>query len=129
MKALCAAILAMLFLTAISYAQQNQQSAPPPGDQSSYPSETHKMTAAEKSDTPSANGQPVDLNSASKKDLAALPGIGPDHAQSIIDARPFGSKEDLLKKKLISQATYDKIQNRVTANGPKKQSLPEGPQH
>jgi DNA uptake protein ComE-like DNA-binding protein len=129
MKALCAAILTMLFLTAISYAQQNQQSAPPPGDQSSYPSETHKMTAAEKSDTPSANGQPVDLNSASKKDLAALPGIGPDHAQSIIDARPFGSKEDLLKKKLISQATYDKIQNRVTANGPKKQSLPEGPQH
>jgi competence protein ComEA len=129
MKALCAVFLPVLFLTVMSFAKQNQQSAPPPGDQSSYPSETHKMTAAEKSDTPSANGQPVDLNSASKKDLAALPGIGPDHAQSIIDARPFGSKEDLLKKKLIPQATYDKIQNRVTANGPKKQSLPEGPQH
>jgi competence protein ComEA len=129
MKALCAAFLPVLLLTVMSYAQQNQQSAPPPGDQSSYPSETHKMTTAEKSDTPSANGQPVDLNSASKKDLAALPGIGPDHAQSIIDARPFASKEDLLKKKLIPQATYDKIQNRVTANGPKKQSLPEGPQH
>ena len=129
MKALCALFLPVLMLTLISYAQQNQQAAPPPGDQSSYPSETHKMTTAEKSNTPSANGQPVDLNSASKKDLAALPGIGPDHAQSIIDARPFASKEDLLKKRLISQATYDKIQNRVTANGPKKQSLPEGPQH
>jgi competence protein ComEA len=129
MKALCAAFFPVLLLTLMSYAQQNQQAAPPPGDQSSYPSETHKMTTAEKSDTPSANGQPVDLNSASKKDLAALPGIGPDHAQSIIDARPFASKEDLLKKKLIPQATYDKIQNRVTANGPKKQSLPEGPQH
>ena len=34
------------------------------------------MTTAEKRDTPSANGQPVDLNSSSKKDLAALPGIG-----------------------------------------------------
>lgn len=119
----------LLVLTVISYAQQNQQSAPPPGDQSSYPSETHKMTNAEKSDTPSANGQPVDLNSASKKDLAALPGVGPDRAQSIIDARPFASKEDLMKKKVIPQATYEKIQNRVTANGPKKQSLPEGPQH
>jgi competence protein ComEA len=129
MKKNFVAIATLLLLTVISYAQQNQQSAPPPGDQSAYPAETHKMTAAEKSDTPSANGQPVDLNSASKKDLAALPGVGPDRAQSIIDARPFASKEDLMKKKVIPQATYDKIQSRVTANGPKKQSLPEGPQH
>jgi competence protein ComEA len=122
-----AALPLLLMLAAVSFAQQ--QPAPPPGDQSSYPSETHKMTAAEKRDTPSANGQPVDLNSASKKDLAALPGIGPDYAQSIIDARPFGSKQDLMKKKIIPQETYDKIQDRVTANGPKKQSLPDGKNH
>ena len=128
MTLLRAAVLPLvLMFTALGFGQQNQQSAPPPGDQSSYPSETHKMTTAEKRDAPSENGQPVDLNSASKKDLAALPGIGPDYAQTIIDARPFGSKEDLLRKKVIPQATYDKIQNRVTANGPKKQSLPEGP--
>jgi competence protein ComEA len=95
----------------------------------SPPSETHKMTTVEKSDTPSAPGQLVDLNSASKKDLAALPGVGPDRAQNISDARPFASKEDLLKKKVIPQATYDNIQNRSAANGPKKQSLLEGPQH
>jgi hypothetical protein len=41
----------------------------------------------------------------------------------------FGSKKDLLNKKLIPRESYDKIQSRVTANGPKKQSLPEGPQH
>jgi competence protein ComEA len=129
MTLLRAAVVPLLLMFAsLSYAQ-NQPAAPPPGDQSSYPSETHKMSAAEKRDTPSNNGQPVDLNSASKKDLAALPGIGPDYAQSIIDARPFGSKQDLLKKKLIPQETYNKIQDRVTANGPKKQSLPEGPQH
>ena len=128
MKKNFAVIAPLLLLAAASYAQQDQQSAPPPGNQSSYPAETHKMTAAEKRDTPSANGQPVDLNSASKKDLAALPGIGPDYAQSIIDARPFASKEDLLKKKVIPQETYNKIQNRIAANGPKRQSLPEGPQ-
>lgn len=129
MKRLRVALLPVMFLTVVSYAQQDQPSAPPPGNQSSYPSETHKLTRAEKSDTPSANGQPVDLNSASKKDIAALPGVGPDYAQTIIDARPFNSKEDLLKKKVIPQATYDKIQDRITANGPKKQSLPEGPKH
>lgn len=129
MQMLRAAILPVVILSALSYAQQNQQTAPPPGDQSTYPAETHKMTTAEKKDTPSGSGQPVDLNSASKKDLAALPGIGPDYAQTIIDARPFGSKEDLLKKKVIPQATYDRIQNLITANGPKKQSSPEGPRH
>ena len=83
------------------------------------------MTPAEKRDTASGHGQPVDLNTATKKDLAALPGVGPDRAQTIIDARPFASKEDLLRKKVIPQATYDKIKDSVTANGPKKQSMPD----
>jgi DNA uptake protein ComE-like DNA-binding protein len=128
MKILRAVVLPVFVLAAMSFAQQDQGAAPPPGNQSSYPAETHKMSPAEKKDAPSENGQPVDLNSASKKDLAALPGIGPDYAQTIIDARPFKSKDDLLRKKLIPQATYDKIQNRVTTNGPKKQSLPQSPQ-
>ena len=118
-------VLSALLLTAVSFAQQDQQTAPPPGDQSTYPSTTHKMSKSETKDTPSANGQPVDLNSASKKDLAALPGVRPDYAQTIIAGRPYGSKEDLLRKKVIPQATYDKIQNQITATGPKKQSLPQ----
>jgi competence protein ComEA len=120
-------IVSTLLISAAAIAQQDQQAAPPPGDQSSYPAVTHKMSKSEKKDTPSENGQPVDLNSASKKDLAALPGVGPDYAQTIIDARPFSSKEDLMRKKVIPQATYEKIQNCVTATGPKKQTLPEGP--
>ena len=59
-----AAVALPLMFASLSYAQ-NQQAAPPPGDQSSYPSETHKMSSAEKRDTPSNNGLPVDLNSAS----------------------------------------------------------------
>jgi competence protein ComEA len=98
------------------------QSNPPVGNQSSYPSETHKMTRKEKSNTPSANGQMVDLNNASKKDIAALPGVGPDYAQTIIDARPFKSSDDLLRKKVIPQETYDQIKDRVTANAPEKSS-------
>jgi DNA uptake protein ComE-like DNA-binding protein len=49
-----------------------------------------------------------------------LPGIGPHDAQSIIDARSFGSKEDLLKKKLIPQKTHDRMKGRVTSNSPKQ---------
>ena len=125
MKTINGLLLCTILLTTVSYAQQDQQAAPPPTDQSSYPANTHKMTPAEKKDTPAANGQSVDLNTASKKDLAALPGVGPNYAQNIIDGRPYNSKEDLLKKKVIPEATYQKIENQVTAAGSKKQSLPQ----
>ncbi len=120
------AIVTLLLISGMGFAQQDQQSSPPLGTQSSYPDATHKMSKGEKKDSAPAKGQPVDLNSASKKDLAALPGVVPDYAQTIIDARPFNSKEDLLKKKVVPQATYDQIQDRVVAQGPKKNAVPEG---
>jgi competence protein ComEA len=126
MKRIFGMAVPMILLSGMLYAQQDQQSSPPLGDQSTYPNATHKMSKSETKDAPSENGQPVDLNSATKKDLAALPGVGPDYAQTIIDARPFKTKEDLLRKKVIPQATYDQIQDRVTANGPKKNAVPAG---
>lgn len=124
MKTLALSTLAAVLLAALAFAQQNQQQqpAPPYTDQGSYPAETHHMKPGEKAGTPAAHGQTVDLNTASKKDLAALPGIGPDYAQTIIDGRPYHSKEQLLQKKVIPQATYNKIQQMITAAGPKKQS-------
>ncbi|MDP9160725.1 MAG: helix-hairpin-helix domain-containing protein [Acidobacteriota bacterium] len=124
MKVLDTACLFVLFAP-LCFAQD----APPLTNQSSYPSGTHKTTRKEKRQTRTAQGQSVDLNTASKQDIAALPGIGPHYAQTIIDARPFTSKEDLLRKKVIPEGTYGKIQDRVTANGPKKNSVPDAQEH
>jgi len=128
MKVLSAVFAIVLLPGAWLWAQQGQQ-APPLTNQSSYPADTHRMSNTEKSHTAAGQGEIVDLNTASKKDIAALPGVGPDYAQSNIDARPFNSKEQLLAKKIIPQATYDKIKDRISAGGPKEQSLPQSQRH
>ena len=57
--------------------------------------------------------QRVDINSATKEELEALPEIGPVKAQAIIDARPFSSPEDVMRVSGIKEATYEAIKDRI----------------
>ena len=57
----------------------------------------------------------IDINSAPKDQLDALPGIGPARADAIVKGRPYKGKDDLVNKKVIPQNVYDGIKDKIIA--------------
>jgi competence protein ComEA len=66
----------------------------------------------------SAGSALIDINTASAAVLDSLPGIGEVYSNRIVDSRvadgPFQSTEDLMARKLIPRATYEKIKHLIT---------------
>jgi competence protein ComEA len=60
----------------------------------------------------------IDINSATEKELKELPGIGDAYAAKIMAGRPYRAKNQLIQKKIIPQATYEKIKDQIFAKQP-----------
>jgi DNA uptake protein ComE-like DNA-binding protein len=63
----------------------------------------------------SAAAEPIDINSAPKEKLMTIRGIGDAYSAAIIKNRPYKRKDELVSKKALPQAVYDKIKDQIIA--------------
>jgi len=109
-KSMIMRFLAALFAISLFISPGRAQSASQTSGSNTAPSATSTPKTAS---TSKANL--LDINSATLEQLDALPGIGEAYAKRIVDGRPYKMKTDLVRRKIIPQATYDKIRDQIIA--------------
>jgi competence protein ComEA len=94
-----------------------QTAAPTPSTAPQPPPATAAPAArpASPATTAAPSSALIDINTASKDQLDALPQIGSTRAEAIIKGRPYKAKNNLVDKKIIPQNAYDAIKDRIVA--------------
>ncbi len=58
-------------------------------------------------------GQLVDINSASRDQLASLPGLDGSIADRIVSHRPYNSTQELVSRHVVSRNDYNRIRDHI----------------
>ena len=107
MKRIVALLVALAFVTGFAGLSDSFAQTPP--------AKSEAKPATKDAPKPAMKHEPVDINSASADELKAVPGIGDAYSKKIIDNRPYKRKDELVQKKVVPQATYDKIKDHIVA--------------
>jgi len=56
---------------------------------------------------------PLNINDASATQLRTLPGITGEQATSIVEHRPYKSTRDLVRRRILSKAEFDRVKDQI----------------
>ena len=110
-------VFALLLLTAFAGCNQPQNSQ-------DLKEKTAQATAEVKRDAKAVaagiregwgRDKPLDLNTATKDQLLSLPGVTSEEADRVIARRPYNEPSELVTRRVMPKAGYDRIADRVTA--------------
>jgi len=110
MKRIFAFLVAAIAATGLAFAQK----AETPKTDTKAKAEM-KAPAKAEAKTDAKKAEPMDINSASEKELATLKGIGDVRAKAIVKGRPYKGKDELVQKKIIPEAVYADIKDQIIA--------------
>jgi competence protein ComEA len=96
-------LAALVGATGPVFAQASKPTTPPPAAPAPAPAPATVL---------------IDINSADKKTLMTLDGIADARSDAIIKGRPYRAKNELVDKKILTQAVYDKIKDQIIARQP-----------
>jgi DNA uptake protein ComE-like DNA-binding protein len=111
----CTLAIAPLFAIALSnvaFPQTRSQTKDGAGQNSGTTTSTAPKPAPAK---PSTAAAAIDLNAATREQLMTLPDVNATLVQKIIDGRPYKGVYELTEKKILSEAAYLKIKDKVIA--------------
>lgn len=108
-------LIALAFMAAIALA------APISGysqDKSKADDKAKQEAKGKSADKAKAVEQIIDINTATAAQLMTLDGIGEARAAAIIKGRPYRGKNELVDRKIVPGAVYEKIKEKMVAHQP-----------
>ena len=112
-KNLVAKLLCVIFALTLAGVAVSAQSKT--ADKKPAPPVAKKEAAPAAKTAPKKVEELLDLNSCTKEQLVALPGVGTAYADAIIKGRPYKAKNELVSKKIVPEASYKKFAAKVIA--------------
>jgi len=106
-------LIAASFLAALAVTPLAAQAKPAPAPAAAPAPAPAADKMAKPDKVTGQNGAPagalLDLNSATREQLESLSGIGTAYSDKIIKGRPYARKDELVSKKVLPKAVYEKM--------------------